>query len=493
MTTITFACPDCRTNLKTSRRITPDLDVRCPQCGTVFPAPPETNSDLLESPQGTTDGSSKEIGNGSEPATGLLNPAAKLGSPEAVTAGKRIRRMVLVSGVIVLVFTAATAYLAWSAVVNRGRNSGTGQEDPLAYVPAESTLVIGINLGELPDQPAWRELFEKVLRSFNQNMGFLNDCKTNTGVELSELFEQTILALKLDGLNRDETPHATLIAHSRTPFNQNKVRDSEEDMFPQFAESKSGRVYYYERNVNHLQDLNYLFMPSDRVLILSNLPQYEFEPLAEGNGTEPLLSAERATLIRSLQKNALWAVLPFSEDLRNVLHKYSQATVNRTPELALVLETLSRSHTAAAGGRWEDDKFVLTVDLVCGRWEDGKFIADEAAAEKALTTLRDYWEKHSRSWLGLLPMLPKDRQGLLQDLMTQTKFHQEGTAVRLTTRFTSPPAEALGNLLPGQPWIFWGAPERGAQPGIPPGRFPPGRRPPGFGPGGPNQPPPRKA
>ena len=61
MTTVTFACPDCRTNLKTSRRITPDRDVRCPTCGTVFPAPPETDSDLLEFDEESTDLSAQRI------------------------------------------------------------------------------------------------------------------------------------------------------------------------------------------------------------------------------------------------------------------------------------------------------------------------------------------------------------------------------------------------------------------------------------------------
>ena len=97
----------------------------------------------------------------------------------------------------------------------------------------------------------------------------------------------------------------------------------------------------------------------------------------------------------------------------------------------------------------------------------------------------------SRAWVHRLLQRRRETGSIAP--RTQTKFRREGTAVRLTTRFTPPPAEALVNLLPKQPWILWGAPERGAQPGIPPGRFPPGRRPPGFGPGGPNQPPPRKA
>src|SRR4029077_805982 len=131
----------------------------------------------------------------------------------------------------------------WSAIVNRGHNAGTGHEDPLAYVPADSSLVVGINLGEL--EPAWREQFEKGIRNLNPSPGFLDDCKTSTGIEFTELFDQVILAYKLDGLNPNEPPHTTLIARSKIPFDQNKIRDSESEMYPEIVEGK----FYYKRNV----------------------------------------------------------------------------------------------------------------------------------------------------------------------------------------------------------------------------------------------------
>src|SRR5437879_826652 len=119
MTTVTFACPDCRTNLKTSRRIAPDRDVRCPTCGVIFPAPPETNSDLLE-----FDLYAQVPGNGSKPAIGPQLSSRDDGTAKhnPGSAARRTRRLILGSAVIVMVFTAATAYFAWSAIVNRGHN-----------------------------------------------------------------------------------------------------------------------------------------------------------------------------------------------------------------------------------------------------------------------------------------------------------------------------------------------------------------------------------
>jgi hypothetical protein len=467
MNTITFACPDCTTNLKTSRRIAPDQDVRCPKCGAVFPAPPETNSELLEPEEGTTGISSAMDDRTPRPRSSLA----------AATSG-RARPLILGSCVIVIVFTAATAYFAWSAVVNRGRNAGNGREIPLAYVPADSTLVIGINLGQLADQPAWRDQLEKAIRSQDPAPGFLDDCKAKTGVERSELFDQVILAFKLDGLNPNEPPHTTLIAHSKTPFDQSKIRDSEEEMYPDIAEGK----FYYKRRVGHILDLDYLFMPSDRVLILSNLPQFDFETLVAKDGTEPDLSEDVVAMIRSLQNDPLWAILPFNDTLRRNWRRTSQAVVKANPEIALVLETLSRAHAATAKGRWDGDQLALTVNLVC---------ADETAAEKALTRLQTYWEKHSKVLVGRLPVLPKDRQGLLDDLVTHAEFRKEGPAVQLAVKLSRPSAETLVKLLPGQPWNLGGVPQVPAPPVIPPGMMPPGRRGPG-GPGPGNPTPPRQ-
>src|SRR5262245_6163228 len=137
MATVTFACPDCRTNLKTSRRISPDQDVRCPTCGTIFPAPPETNSDLLEFDDEKTGAPAPESENGSEPTTGPQPSSTddRTAKHSLGSAARRTRRLILGSAVIVVLFTAATTYFAWSAIVNRGHNAGTGHEDPLAYVP----------------------------------------------------------------------------------------------------------------------------------------------------------------------------------------------------------------------------------------------------------------------------------------------------------------------------------------------------------------------
>jgi hypothetical protein len=392
----------------------------------------------------------------------------------------RTKKILLGSAMIVALFTAGTAYFVWHTIENWGRNTGTGREDPLAFVPAESTLVMGVDMGALADHPAWAALIEKGIRDLNRTPLFWDDCKANTGIEFRDLFDHVILAFKLDGLNATEPPHLTLIAHSRLPFNQNRVRDSEKDMYRQEKEGKT----YYDRNDGNIMDLTRLFMPSDRILILSNLPQYDFETLMEKDGTEPLLTPDEVRRIRGLQENPFWAAFPFHEPIRQNLARPSPVLAKLLPDLASILETFSHTKGASAFARWDEDKMAVSLNLECDK---------EAAAGKGSIRLQEYWDKHHKEW-----KIPKDLaeelQRSIRELLDNAKFSAEGSNIHLTARVTPPKPDVLFPVGIQISRIFGFGLNRPAAPENPRGFPPPGLRrgPRGFGPGGPNQPPPGK-
>jgi len=452
MTTITFACPQCQTNLKTSQRIDVDQEVRCPKCGTVFPAPPETIS----------------FGFDDSPMTGSgeVDGPEFSGTFQRRSKPNRTKTIILGSAIIVALFTAGTAYLTWKIIENWGRNEGTGREDPLAFVPPESTLVVGVDMGALADHPDWADQIEKGIRQLNQFPIFWDDCKANTGIEFRELFDQVILAFKLEGLNQNEVPHITLIAHSRLPFNQNRIRDSEKDMYREVSHGKT----YYKRNDGNLMDLSWLFMPSDRILVLSSLPEYDFEPLMEKDGSDPLLSQDELRRIRGLQENPFWAAFSISDSRRENLTKSSLLLGKMFPKMAPVLETIIHAKAGSAFARWDEDQMALTMTLDCD---------EESAARQGSSRLQEYWDKHAKA----LPIF----QALPREALDQAKFSSEGGTIRITTRGTPPPPEKLRPLaiqisfMLGFGQYRWAAPP--ASRDVPP---PPSRKGPrGFGPGGP--------
>jgi predicted Zn finger-like uncharacterized protein len=473
MTTITFACPECQSTLKISERLAADQDVRCPKCSTVFAAPPEmSSSDSYDSPKVSGSAIDEPVPSGVSRNRSGFN---------------RTKKILTISAAIVVLFTAGTAYLVWKTIENWGRNEGTGREVPLAFVPAESTLVVGVDLGALADHPGWTEQIEKGIRSLIRSQSFLDDCKTNTGIEFRELFDQVILAFKLDGLNRGEPPHVTVIAHSKVPFNQNRIRDADQDMFRQVAEGKT----YYKRSVGTVMDLSWLFMPSDRILILSNLPTIaEIEALMEKDGTEPLITPDEVRWIQGLQGNPFWAILPFTDSKRDNLDRTSKAlaasNVPAQTELAPVLETLSHVKAAGAFARWEEDRIALSLSLECD---------NEAAAGQGSSRLQEHWDKNPLGWSLLHLFFSKDLQGMTRDFGGKAKFSADGPNIRMTARIAPLRPENLASVGAWLSRIIGYGQDRPAQPVIPPGfNLPPGRRGrPGFPPGvPPNQPPPGK-
>lgn len=481
MTTITFACPECQTYLKTSQRISADQDVRCPKCGTVFPVPAETDLDFLDDSDMVKPGAVTEKTWNRPDYEGTDRADKEVrGSTMAVTGPNRVKRILLASALVVVLFTAGTAFLAWRTIENWGRNEGTGREDPLAFVPAGSTLVLGVDLGALADHPDWADQVEKGLRHLQHAPSFLDDCKTNTGIEFRELFDQVILAFKLEGLNPSEPPHVTVIAHSKVPFNQNRIRDAEKNMYRQVAEGKT----YYQRNVDKNRDSEWLFMPSDRILILSSLPVYEFETLLEKDGSEPLMSADEVRYIRGMQSNPFWAAFPFSASIRQNLARISPALAKT--DLAPVLDSLKHAKVAGAFARWEENKMVVTLNVEC---------ESEDAARLGSNRLQQFWDKHFKVLKGLPLPLTKELQGISQELADHAQFSPEASTIRMTARITPPTPGSLEPVARQISNMLGFSPSPIPQPVLPPGfNPPPGRRPPrGFGPGGPpQQPPPGK-
>jgi hypothetical protein len=445
----------------------------------VFAAPPESSSLDLDKKHTTT----------------LVSTEGHefLGSALPRSGSNRTKWILLCSAMIVVLFTAGTAYLAWKTIENWGRNGGTGREDPLAFVPPESTLVVGVDLGILAAHPDWADQIEKGIRQLSLSPIFWDDCKANTGVEFRELFDQVILAFKLDGLNRSEAPHLTLIAHSRVPFNQNRIRDSDPDMYRQVANGKT----YYKRQDGNLLSFSWLYMPSDRILVLSSLPEFDFLPLLEHDGTQSLVPPDEIQRIQAVQGNPFWAEFPFYRTdelsapdnpittMRQDVKRAFAALVTVAPTLTPVIKTLSEVQAASASAHWEGEKMTLTLDLDC---------PNEDIARKGSSRLREFKGKTPIGGNGLLIPFTRNAQAfiklaeLIQEIWDHAGFSTQGDKIRMTARISPPGSEnlpALGVQMsrilgfgsnrqsPSAPPQGQGG-RRGFQPGGPPKQVPPG-------------------
>jgi hypothetical protein len=368
--------------------------------------------------------------------------------------------IIIGSAAIVLLFAGGVAYFVWSAVYNRGQNKGTGREDPLAYVPADSTLVVGLDFGALMDQPVLAAQIDKVLRQSGSDNP-VQDCKKNTGLEFKDLCGHVLVGSIVTSLQPGQFPPTTVIIQSKIPFDQNKVRDWVNDPAPR---KHAGKTYYQAKGTQ-ARDFSWVFMPSDRILIFSGLPEDQMKSLVESEGREPALPGDVVTAIRGLENNTFWMTFTFNENVRGKLVQMLAQGRNQIPaEMAPVADALPEAKMIALSGDWKNDLVSVKVSLVC---------AQDDVARQVTEAIQNAWDKQIKT---LLAMVPKDGQAVVQELIDNTKFSSQGAAAQLVTQFRVS-ANQLAKLIHPRMFAPGGIPGQG-QPGMPPmrrGFQPPGR------------------
>src|SRR5262249_1173142 len=151
-------------------------------------------------------------------------------------------------------------------------NPGTGNEDPLAYIPGDANLIVGVNGAELITNPTLKPLVDHVLVEAGM-LKLLANCKTQTGLELKDLFSIVIIAMKSRS-DLSQLESTTLVLQSSVAFHQKKLG--------RWASAKPARQtkekFYYEQH-RDLPWVKTAYMPSDRILVLSDLPAHQWEIL----------------------------------------------------------------------------------------------------------------------------------------------------------------------------------------------------------------------
>jgi hypothetical protein len=292
----------------------------------------------------------------------------------------------------------------------------------------------------------------------------VDDCKKNTGLEFKDLCGHILIGSKVTSLQPNQFPQTTVIIQSKMPFDQNKVRDWVNDPAPR---KHRGKTYYQAKGTSS-RDFAWVFMPSDRILIFSGLPEDQIKSLVESDGREPALPGDVVTAIRGLENNTFWMTFNFNENVRGKLVQMLAQGRNQIPaEMAPVADALPEAKMIALSGDWKNDQVVVKVSLVC---------AQDDVARRVAEAMQNAWDKQINT---LLAMVPKDGQAVGQELIDNTKFSSQGATAQLATRFRAS-ADQLARLI--QPRMFAPGGMRGpGQQGMPPMRR--GFQPPGGGAG----------
>ena len=191
------------------------------------------------------------------------------------------------------------------------KNPTKGPEDPLVLVAANSPLIMGGNVKVLAELPAFKGLAAGPLAKLSA------DLKRDTGKELAEFAESVTVAWH--GSPADPGAKMTMILKSQAAFDVDKLAAS-----PAVADAveAKGKTYYKlkpDSGLAHGKKDALLFIPSNRLLVISDVPAADFEQLIGGDLAKPALTGKTLAVVRELEKQPIWAYVTLGDDFKKEL------------------------------------------------------------------------------------------------------------------------------------------------------------------------------
>jgi hypothetical protein len=330
--------------------------------------------------------------------------------------------------------------------INRDRNRGTGNEVPMAYIPADSDFVLGLDFGALISQPAIAAKIQEFAQR-DVKGDFLQDCKAKTGLEMQELFDRVIVAYHFEPGRAAVTPF-TMIAKSTRPFKQSRIRDSLKDPQTSQAHRFHGKTYFAVSN-------QFVYMPSDRIIVMSTLPEAQFQNLLTGDGTEVSFSSTALGLVKDPEQKLAWLALPVTSKLKNAGQEPGNAAPGGQQVQTQLKETLFNSKAIGLWIELNGDQFKCNWAASC---------TDGVAADKLVKAIQPMFaELKSPQAVIAMALLPKSIQNLAKEFSDTLTFSTQGNLAQVSFRVKKQSLEALAN----DPQLQ--AMQAGMQPGGPAG------------------------
>jgi hypothetical protein len=542
MPVTTFACPKCDTTLKLSVALAAGQKIKCPRCATTFAPPARTDPEPARAVKQKSSAPAPRRGprddeeearptrtkparrrddedfppergearirrRDSEEAAPRTRPAAGRASLEEADdledgprpkkdkksikkrGGGRVVLFGILGGVLLLLLAGGgtAAYFLWFYGINRG----SGDEDPLAYLPADTNIVVGMDLAALLKDPTIGPQIRQSMLQQNVGNDFPERIKKETGLEVEEVFSQMVIGMKFDtskaalqggppGMGPQDKPQKmTMVLRTSKPFDQKKMAKSGKDAVRKSYKGKT----YYEVNENELKTL---FMPSDRTIVMTVLRGAEAEALIGSDG-KPALSAEGVTLIRGVEKNTGWmAFVPPEAERNTLLAELKKQPI--PPDGKAFADALTKARGVAIYGQL-GDQVKFGCNLAFG---------DDATAADTMKLVSGVWEKE-KGGLTNSPMLlfmPKVKK-LADEVVKSVKFSAVGPVLMVSAEVNRTSAtevfndfqKGMGGGMGGPPGGVIQPPQPGGRQGVPGGMPPggPGGRPPRGGAGGKNK------
>lgn len=317
-----------------------------------------------------------------------------------------------------------------------GKNPSTGKEDMLAYVPADADAIIGVDAAAFQNDPLLKPWFDRQLVSFGLAIT-LADSKNLTGLDVKQLFERVLIALKY-GPDPAKPPALTLLVQSAFPFDQKQMGKWATTNPPKKYKDR----WFYDGH-KEMAGVKFVYMPNNRIIVLSEMPSATLESILTSNGTKPALPVDVVNLVRPLERNLLWAVLPFSgntrEDLKLGKGLMELAGKVLGPDL---LPTVQRVLPESRGLTLR-----LNIDKGQADLAAGVACANDQQAGELLRAVQGSWQRHKPNKLKIVGnavvLDSVERQKVVKELSESLDFGRQDLVVQATAKLTLDPLKAV--------------------------------------------------
>jgi hypothetical protein len=230
------------------------------------------------------------------------------------------------------------------------------QLDALSYLPADSSIVFGVDAGDLLSVPAISALIQSAGAG---NLGItpsqVDQIVAGINVPTSRL------AAFSAGAMQDIA--AVTVIKTKSPFDPAAVRQASNANEAQQLEGKT--VYKGQLNGR----TSYLYMPTNNIAIFTQLPEDEVAALIKLPGDKPVLSEEITATLGKVGQAHAWAVMS-GELLKNA----SKSGGGSDQQKALN-ESLAKANGASFALRMQGKQIKLTSAVYCEDAETSKKLA----------------------------------------------------------------------------------------------------------------------
>lgn len=323
MAVTTLSCPACGATLRPTAEIPAGRKIKCPKCNEVFTVGADRAKaapvmaaivedddeggayDFIEKAEQEEPKKKKkkrpEISGPDEDDDDLkARLKGKKGKKSSGSGMSGVPVAPIIAAVIALLIFGGGGYGAYFYFIKMNYNKGTGQEELTAFIPEDATVSFGLNASELskiPEVSGQIAQISEFLRAAPQAQ-LVTQVPVALQMGWVDFLDRGVVSARIAAGNAENV----VILKSRTSFDQNKLKNAL--VKEPTRERHNGKTYF--RTNDH--GFPFLYMPSDRIVILTNLAEERLKKLIDGDGTKPTISADMAAMLKRAEGGHAWVV-----------------------------------------------------------------------------------------------------------------------------------------------------------------------------------------